>query len=278
MDGTDESGRSSPNNSPTVFEKRKQTTSNTPIKIDPKGKGNGLKFSIEKPPQHGTATQTRTLDNIIYTPDEGFTGSDHFTYKATDQKREHSNEATVTVTVTTPSSLLEKFISIFSARTPKPEFDMPLDRDQSVESYIENRLKPFAQIFYDKSIKHTRRYFVLQMTILAASALIPIVNVTFPNKVDADSVRVVSAILGSIVLASTGLLQLTKSHESMILFRIVTSRLQREYHLFLRKIGDYKEDSGSTNKFIEKTEFLIYDANSEYADLFREAKPKTELN
>jgi hypothetical protein len=72
--------------------------------------------------------------------------------------------------------------------------------------------------------------------------LIPIVNVTFTNTADADGVRVASAILGSIVLASTGLLQLSKSHEGMIIFRIVTARIQKEYYLFLKRIGDYSRE------------------------------------
>jgi hypothetical protein len=96
------------------------------------------------------------------------TGDDTFTYKAIDKQHLESKQATVTVTVTAASSPFERFISIFSARTPKPEFNIPLDSDQESESYIENRLKPFAQIFYNKSIKHTRTYFVLQITILAA--------------------------------------------------------------------------------------------------------------
>ncbi len=242
------------------------------LKSHRKLRGESLTFSVVRSPQHGTAAPSRTSDKIIYTPDEGFKGNDIFTYKATNKQQIESNEATITVTVTTPSSPFERFISIFSVRTPKPEFDMPFDDDHGVESYIENRLKPFAQVFYAKSMKHTRRYFVLQMTILATSALIPIVNVTFSNKADADAVRVVSAILGSIVLASTGLLQLTKAHESMIIFRIVTARLQKEYYLFVRKIGEYSNKQEPTNKFVENTESLIYDANSEYADLFRETK------
>jgi hypothetical protein len=272
-----ESDKSLQNNPPTAFKKRTQTNKDTPVKINPKGTGDQLRFSVAKDPERGTATPTKTGDNIIYTPDKGVTGDDTFTYKGTDKQHLESKEATVTVTVTAASSPFERFISIFSARTPKPEFNMPLDSDQELESYIENRLKPFAQIFYNKSIKHTRTYFVLQMTILAASALIPIVNVTFTNKTDADGVRVASAILGSIVLASTGLLQLSKSHEGMIIFRIVTARIQKEYYLFLKRIGDYSKEKEKepANKFVENAESLIYDANSEYADLFREAKTKT---
>jgi hypothetical protein len=100
------------------------------------------------------------------------------------------------------------------------------------------------------------------MTILVTSALIPIINIAFS---ESQSLRIFSAILGSMVLASTGL-QLTKSHESMIIFRMVAARLLEESYLFLQKVGEYaKRDDEKL--FIQKEESLIYDVASEYAHL-----------
>jgi len=53
-------------------------------------------FSFE-PPQHGTLTRT-TSGNLMYTPDQYFSGTDSFTYKATDG-RGSFGEATVTIRV-----------------------------------------------------------------------------------------------------------------------------------------------------------------------------------
>jgi hypothetical protein len=111
--------------------------------------------------------------------------------------------------------------------------------------------------FYNKSKRHTTRYFILQMTILATSALIPIINIAFS---ESQYLRLFSAILGSMVLVSTGL-QLTKSHESMIIFRMVTARLLEDYYLFLQKKEYAKRDDEKL--FIQKEESLIYDATSE---------------
>ena len=56
----------------------------------------------------------------------------------------------------------------------------------------------------------------------------------------------------------------------MIIFRTIIAKLLQEYHLFLQKVQDYKRDAEKL--FIQKEESLIYDATSEYADLFRESK------
>jgi len=55
-----------------------------------------LTFSIESQPKHGTVVLNDNL--VTYTPQQGFTGSDSFTFKA-DDGSESSNLATVNITV-----------------------------------------------------------------------------------------------------------------------------------------------------------------------------------
>ena len=57
-----------------------------------------LKFSVVDNPQHGTLTNP-TSNSVTYTPNTGFSGTDSFTYKATDGQGVNSNIATVTITV-----------------------------------------------------------------------------------------------------------------------------------------------------------------------------------
>src|SRR5947199_9467870 len=49
-------------------------------------------------PQHGTLTAPSS-NTVTYTPNAAFTGTDTFTYKATDGQGVSSNTATVTITV-----------------------------------------------------------------------------------------------------------------------------------------------------------------------------------
>ena len=60
-----------------------------------------LKFSVVDNPQHGTLTNP-TSNSVTYTPNTGFSGTDSFTYKATDGQGVNSNIATVTITVNAP--------------------------------------------------------------------------------------------------------------------------------------------------------------------------------
>ena len=90
------------NNHPTVNSKTISTNAGTPVQItltgtDPIAR-DVLKFSVVDNPQHGTLTNP-TSNSVTYTPNTGFSGTDSFTYKATDGQGVNSNIATVTITV-----------------------------------------------------------------------------------------------------------------------------------------------------------------------------------
>ncbi|MEA2450951.1 MAG: large repetitive protein [Thermoleophilaceae bacterium] len=61
--------------------------------------GDTLTCAIVSQPAHGTATVANDCSTGTYTPNAGFTGSDPFTYKATDPSNADSNVANVSVTV-----------------------------------------------------------------------------------------------------------------------------------------------------------------------------------
>ena len=89
-------------NHPTVDSKTISTNAGTPVQItltgtDPIAR-DVLKFSVVDNPQHGTLTNP-TSNSVTYTPNTGFSGTDSFTYKATDGQGVNSNIATVTITV-----------------------------------------------------------------------------------------------------------------------------------------------------------------------------------
>jgi myo-inositol-hexaphosphate 3-phosphohydrolase len=101
-----------PNTPPTAANRSPKTTQDTPVAItlsatDPERCE--LTFSIVTPPANGTVTgpggrpctagsPNSDTATVTYTPATGFTGSDSFTYKASDGSLD-SNIATVTVTV-----------------------------------------------------------------------------------------------------------------------------------------------------------------------------------
>lgn len=72
--------------------------------------GQGLTFAIITEPSHGQLTTitpvTATTANVFYSPSIDFTGTDTFTYHATDANDNVSNAATVTITVNTLTAVL----------------------------------------------------------------------------------------------------------------------------------------------------------------------------
>jgi hypothetical protein len=154
--------------------------------------------------------------------------------------------------------------------------------------YIENRVKPFTDNFHHKADKMNYIYLGFQVLIIIVSALITLINVSptlvvqelpTEQRTLTDSVRFASAILGSITIASTAFLQLSKTPQSFIHFRIITAELQREYHKFIQKANDYapkenQDEEAEMKKrnrlFVRNVESLIFSGTSEFYNLYRE--------
>ena len=89
---------------PTAKDETIQTNSGTPVTIiltgtSPIPNDVNLKFSMLSMPQKGKLSTGTTFNTVTYTPNPGFSGTDSFTYKATDGQGVSSNIATVTITV-----------------------------------------------------------------------------------------------------------------------------------------------------------------------------------
>jgi 3D (Asp-Asp-Asp) domain-containing protein len=95
-----------PTPKPTANNENVQTNSGAPVQITLTGTdpipGDQLTFTVVTPPQHGTLTPGTVSSIVFYTPNTGFSGTDSFTYKATDGQGVDSNVATVTITLNAP--------------------------------------------------------------------------------------------------------------------------------------------------------------------------------
>ena len=91
-------------NAPIANDDSATTSEDTPVLVDvlandTDADGDTLTIDSFTQPEHGTVTQVGS--ELRYTPNAGFTGTDSFTYKASDGAAE-SNPATVTITVIQP--------------------------------------------------------------------------------------------------------------------------------------------------------------------------------
>jgi hypothetical protein len=88
------------------------------------------------------------------------------------------------------------------------------------------------------------------------------------NYPDSTAVRISSAVLGCLITITTAFLQLTKAHESWILFRSTAENLKREYHMFMHSSGEYanpnRTEDEKNKMFIERAESVISAEGSKY--------------
>jgi hypothetical protein len=171
--------------------------------------------------------------------------------------------------------------SIFRKRNnAKPYFNMYGKDTPDVSDYITNRLEPQINWYNNKATDNMYRYNMFQVLTLGISALIPIVNVI--NFEDNISVRVTSAILGGLIAAITGIMQLTKAQESWILYRSTAETLIKEYNLYMLKSGDYSDSdlTGEAKRkklFIERCESIMSTEGTKYFSLRQQQKsPPTD--
>ena len=95
----------------------------------------------------------------------------------------------------------------------------------TAEEYIKNRLDEQQNWYSKKAAQSKTRYHASQIIIIAAGALIPIINIVDIATVE---IRLASSILGGIILATTGILQLLKSQENWVLYRSTAEILKKE--------------------------------------------------
>ena len=151
------------------------------------------------------------------------------------------------------------------------------EKQPNVSDYIKKRLEKQLK-WYDRKAKgNLYRYYEIQIVILGVSALIPIINVVGGYEM---TIRIISSILGAIIIGATGILQLTKAQESWIIFRSAAETLKREYNLYMLKAGDYSNPSLTDDKrdklFIERSESVMAMEGTKYFSLRQKSERATK--
>jgi Protein of unknown function (DUF4231) len=150
-------------------------------------------------------------------------------------------------------------------------------KQPNASDYIDNRLKKQLNWYEKNAKKNLYRYYKIQILILGVSALIPIVNVVDGPDL---AVRVLSSILGAIIVGATGILQLIKAQEIWIVFRSTAETLKKEYNLYMLKAGDYS-DANLTDEmrdllFIERSESVMTTEGTKYFSLRQKSESATK--
>jgi len=112
----------------------------------------------------------------------------------------------------------------------------------NISEYIEKRFIPSVEWYERKAHDNMLRFHIFQILIIIAAIFIPIVNVV-PLPGSNSSLRIISSILGGIIVGITSILQLTKSQESWIIFRETAENLKNEYQLYSHQTANYSDEN-----------------------------------
>jgi len=136
---------SSLNASPTASDDSDETEEGTSTETDvlandsdPDGSLDASTVAVQSAPSDGTAS-ANSDGTITYAPDDGFTGTDSYTYTVEDEDGAESNEATVTIEVVKNDPPTARFT--FDPSVPNPEETVTFDAggsddpDGSIQSY-----------------------------------------------------------------------------------------------------------------------------------------------
>ena len=89
-----------------------------------------------------------------------------------------------------------------------------------------------------------------------------------------DSLRLISSILGGVIVIITSLIQLYKYQENWILYRTTAELLKKEKYLYQNDAGDYsKLDPAEKKKqLVERVETIVSSETSKYFSIHRPEK------
>jgi len=137
--------------------------------------------------------------------------------------------------------------------------------------YKETRLEKQIEWHSKKSRQNKHRFGLFQIIILVASAIIPIVNVASIGDIQT---RIISSIIGGIIVVITGLTQLEKYQENWILYRTSAELLKKEKYFFENNVGEYSSliDVEKNRLLVERIESIVSAETSKYFTIHQPEK------
>ena len=121
--------------------------------------------------------------------------------------------------------------------------------------YVQRRLEEQRRWHSREATANKRRFYAAEIATLLAGASIPVVNVWV---VDPVTARVLSAILGAVVVVAAGLARLMKFQENWLQYRAVAEALGREREFYAEKAGDYAvADAPREALLVDRVEALL---------------------
>jgi hypothetical protein len=143
-------------------------------------------------------------------------------------------------------------------------------------SYKENRLEDQINWYSHKAQHNKINFRLCQIIILVAGSIIPIINVVGFGDI---ATRIISSVVGAIIVIATGITQLEKYHENWIIYRTTSELLKKEKYFFENSAGEYykiKEEGEKSKLLVERVEAIVSSETSKYFTIHQ--VPQKERN
>ena len=136
-------------------------------------------------------------------------------------------------------------------------------------SYVDERLEDQQKWHSDKAMWNKKRFYIVEIITLLAGATIPVINVL--AVVPDPWLRVVSAVLASVIVVANGIGKLYKFQENWLTFRGLAEVLKREREFYLNEIGEYavRGDRARNKILVERVENLLTGTTSAFLSVHK---------
>ncbi len=129
--------------------------------------------------------------------------------------------------------------------------------------YLQRRVEDQHQWHSDKATWNKRRFYCVEIATLLAGAAIPVVNLWVIDGVES---RILSGILGGVIVVAAGIGKLFKFQENWLQFRTLAEALERETEFYKTGVADYAatDESERNRLLVERVENILAGSVSQY--------------
>jgi hypothetical protein len=143
---------------------------------------------------------------------------------------------------------------------------------EAEHDYVKERLDDQLKWHGSKARENKKKFEILQIIIIVTGALVPIVSTAVPA---GDWLRIISSVLGGIIVIAMSLSQLHKYQENWILYRTTAELLKKEKYLYLNCAGNYSglDLDEKKKSLVERVELIVSSETSKYFAVHKPEKP-----
>lgn len=134
--------------------------------------------------------------------------------------------------------------------------------------YLQRRLEVQLQWHSARATWNKRRFYFAEITTLLAGAAIPVVNLWITGS---NLSRVLSGILGGVIVVAAGIGKLFKFQENWLQFRTLAEALEREAEYYKTGVADYAaaDEAGRNRLLVERVENILAGSVSQFVATHR---------